>query len=139
VPPSVGIRSFSTEFRAESVGAARFTNDVCVDSFAVHTAAPPSTEPPLDELDVDSPESSELAPDEVPSEASSPSYGDPDEPLLLDPPPVLPPFELPDKDDGSPAPGSAGAAVAQCARPKPKPRQRMTTPDRWVDFFMVLG
>src|ERR1019366_1855879 len=82
---------------------------------------------------VDSPEPLELAPDEP----SSPSYV-PDEPLPLDPPPVLPPFELLDNEDGSSVPGPPGAAVAQCARATPRPRQRMT-PDRWVDFFMVMS
>lgn len=138
--------SFSMALRAESIGAARFTNDFWVESLAGH-AAPPSSppDPPLDELDVNPLEEAaplEFSPDEPPVEPSWPSDAVPDEPLLdeplpPDPPLVPPPFELVVDGDWKPVPGSPVDAVVQCARARPKPRPRTTTTDRWVNFIIV--
>jgi hypothetical protein len=107
--------------RGESIGAARFTNDFCVDSLAGHAGTPASERPPDD--DVDPPEDAaplELVPDELPTELSYSSSMVPDEP-----PPDPPLLELL-VDDASSVPGSPGDAALQCARASARPRPRTT-------------
>jgi hypothetical protein len=107
--------SFSVRVRAESIGAARFTNVVCVVSSAGH--APPSPlgpdelPEPDDPADESSPLGPELAPDDVPELLYWMPLDPPELPLLepevepeeLDPPPPEEPL----------SPPPTGAPVAQ--------------------------
>jgi hypothetical protein len=125
--------SFSVWLRAESFGAARFTNDRWVDSSAAHVAppsapvgAPPDdVEPAVDPLEFDP------VPDDPPFELP-PFELPPFEPPAPEPLDEFPPL-LPEGDE--PSPCSPGDAGLQCTRVLARPRAK--TADRWDDFICL--